>query len=130
MICSDLDGTILTYTQTVLTDRLLFLIRECKKKGILFVPASGRQIVSTMKLFQPVTDCCNYVCSNGAVLCDEKGDVMEQISMPRDTAIAIARDFWERTDGRGEINLAGPKVCHLWSRNLGLEILPRFRRKS
>lgn len=126
MISSDLDGTILTYTQTVLSERLLSLIRELHKRGIVFVPASGRQIISMQKLFDPVGDCCNYICSNGAVLCDGSGKVLEVEAMPRQTALEIAHDFLDRTDGRGEVNLAGVTKCHLISKNLGMEERLKF----
>lgn len=126
MICSDLDGTILTYTQTEITKRMSEQIRELKERGILFVPASGRQIVSMQKLFQPVKDCCNYICSNGAVICDGEGNVLEKQAMLRERAIEIAYDFWENTDGKGEVNLAGATCCHLWSRGLGMEDRLRF----
>lgn len=126
MICSDLDGTILTYSQTQLSDRLLRQIEELNKKGILFVPTSGRQITSMLKLFAPVTNCCRYICSNGAVLCDSSGQVMETEAMPREVAWEIAHDFLNRTDGRGEVNLAGTNCCHLLSKDLGMVDRMRF----
>lgn len=120
MICSDLDGTLLTYNQTEFSELFFEIVRELHKRGILFVPSSGRQIVSLQKLFGPVTDCCNYVCSNGAVICDSHGDVIEKIAMPREDALAIAYEFFDNTDGRGEVNIAGATMCHLWSRDLGM----------
>jgi len=120
MICSDLDGTLLTYNQTVFSDHFFDIVRELYKRGIIFVPSSGRQIVSLRKLFGPVTDCCYYICSNGAVICDSNGEIIEKIVMPREDALAIAYDFIENTDGRGEVNVAGPTMCHLWSRDLGM----------
>jgi len=126
MVCSDLDGTILSYTQTEITQRMLRQIRTLREHGILFVPTSGRQIVSMQKLFAPVTECCHYICSNGAVICDGEGTILEKKGMDRETAFAIARDFMERTDGRGEVNLAGATCCHLWSRGLGMEERLKF----
>lgn len=120
MICSDLDGTILTYDQTELSNRLMEQIRELNRRGILFVPASGRQIVSIEKLFEPVKDCCNYLCSNGSVICDSKSEIIAKIPMPREDAMELAYDFLERTDGRGEVNISGPKCCYLLSRGLGM----------
>jgi len=126
MICSDLDGTILTYTQTEISKRLEEQIRELHRRGILFVPTSGRQIVSMQKLFAPVGEYCNYICSNGAVICDAKGSVMDLVPMPREDALSIARDFMERCEGRGEVNIAGATCCHLWERGLGMVDRLRF----
>lgn len=120
MICSDLDGTILTYHQTKLSNRLLDQIRELKRRGILFVPTSGRQIVSMQKLFAPVADCCYYICANGAVICDGTGAVLDSLPMPREDALTIAHDFLDKTDGRGEVNIAGKEICHLISKDLGM----------
>lgn len=120
MICSDLDGTILTYTQTKLSDRLFEQIRELNRRGVIFVPASGRQIISVQKLFEPVKESCYFVCSNGAVICDSNGDILEKITIPKEDAIAIADDFWNNTNGRGEVNISGAKCCHLMERGIGV----------
>lgn len=126
MICCDLDGTLLTYDQTALSERFLDLVRRLHKKGILFVPTSGRQIVSVMTLFRPITECCRYICSNGAVLCDSTGTVTDRIVMPKDEVVTIAKAFFEQCNGRSEVNLAGAERCHLMCRDLGIEERLRY----
>ena len=69
---------------------------------------------------------CHFICSNGAVICDGDGNILELQSMPREEAIQIAYDFWNRTDGRGEVNLASAAACHLMSRDLGMEERLKF----
>lgn len=120
MICSDLDGTLLTYEQTSITDKLIEQIRYLHSKGIVFVPTSGRQITSVYKLFEKVADCCYFVCSNGAVICDGSGKVIIRQPMLKEDACAIARDFWENSDGRGEVSIAGISCCHVLHRNIGM----------
>ena len=120
MICSDLDGTLLTYTQTKMSERLFSIIRKLNEKDILFVPTSGRQIVSMRRLFEPVTEYCYYICSGGAVIFDGHGEIVDKIPMPREDAMGIAHDFWNLTDERGEVNVAGATCCNLMSRDLGM----------
>ena len=45
LIASDLDGTLL-YGRDSVSEEMFELIREMKKRGILFVAASGRQYQS------------------------------------------------------------------------------------
>lgn len=120
MICSDLDGTILTYDQTELSDRLIAQIRELKKMGIWFVPTSGRSIPSMQKLFAPVLDCCYFIGSNGAVVFDSKGEVLGKTLIPKEKAMEIAHDFLDRTNDRGEVNISGPRCSHLLPKGLGM----------
>ena len=56
MICSDLDGTLLPYGQSAISQEICEEIRELARHGILFCPASGRQYTSLRKLFAPVAD--------------------------------------------------------------------------
>lgn len=51
MICSDLDGTILSYTQTEITEKMLGQIRRFRDQGIIFVPTSGRMTSSRYPSF-------------------------------------------------------------------------------
>lgn len=120
MICSDLDGTILTYHQTELSKRLIDQIRELSTHKIPFVAASGRAVTSVQKLFEPVKDCCYYVCANGGVVYDGEGNLLEKTVMEKRKVMEIAHDFWENTDGRGEVNLTSPSCSYLMSRNLGM----------
>ena len=44
LICSDIDGTLLQYGKKELEDEIFEQIRELHRRGILFCPASGRQL--------------------------------------------------------------------------------------
>ena len=68
LICSDIDGTLLQYGKKTLEAEILSQIKALSARGILFCPASGRQYTSLRKLFEPVADCCVFLCENGGVL--------------------------------------------------------------
>ena len=72
MICSDIDGTLLQYGRQKLEGEIFDQIRALHNRGILFCPASGRQYTSLRLLFEPVADCCVFLCENGGVLFKEE----------------------------------------------------------
>ncbi len=67
MIISDLDGTLLYGRDNTVSEEMFELIREMKKKGILFAAASGRQYHNLKNLFAPVWEDMAFVTENGAV---------------------------------------------------------------
>ena len=66
LIVSDIDGTLLQGTQSELDPVLFQLIGELNARGILFIPASGRQYHSMRRLFAPLADRLYFICENGA----------------------------------------------------------------
>lgn len=68
LIASDLDGTLLLNGARKCSDELFVLIHELSKKGVYFVPASGRQYPNLQRLFKPVTEDIMYLCENGALV--------------------------------------------------------------
>jgi len=126
LICSDLDGTLLDYSVNKLSVEILDQIRELKELGVVFAPASGRLITSMKKLFSEVSDNCYFICSNGAAICDGEGKIIDKTAFDIKKAEEIARDFYDRTDGGGEVNFSGTSKCFLWSRGLGMEDRIRF----
>ena len=106
MICSDIDGTLLQYGRKKLEGEIFDQIRALHDRGILFCPASGRQYTSLRLLFEPVADCCVFLCENGGVLFKD-GQCIAENPMPRALAEEIAHDLWERSDGQGEVMLSG-----------------------
>lgn len=122
MICSDLDGTILTYKQTVLSDRLIKQIRELHDRNIPFVPTSGRQLISMLKLFEPVKECCYFITCNGAAIYDSNQELIGKTVIDRDDAMALAYSFWDNTDGNGEVCIStADDCCHIITRGNGME---------
>ena len=67
LIASDLDGTLLLNRAQTLPEEIFPLIRELKKRGILFVAASGRQYPNMRRLFDPVAEDMAFICENGAL---------------------------------------------------------------
>ena len=124
MICSDIDGTLLQYGRQKLEGEIFDQIRALHDRGILFCPASGRQYTSLRLLFEPVADCCVFLCENGGVLFKDEQCIAEN-PMPRALAEEIARDLWERSDSPGEVLLSGQNGAYLMERGLGM--LDRIR---
>lgn len=66
-IATDLDGTLLDGDRRI-PQEIFPLIRELKKRGVLFCPASGRQYANLEKLFSPVKDDVLFMAENGALV--------------------------------------------------------------
>ena len=66
LIACDLDGTLLHPGEREPRSEAFELIDELHRRGIVFMPASGRQYASLRYLFAPVPDELAYVCENGA----------------------------------------------------------------
>lgn len=67
LIATDLDGTLLD-TAKNLPDGFLDTIRELKRRGIIFVIASGRQYYNVLKIFEPVKDDVVFLSDNGTIV--------------------------------------------------------------
>lgn len=67
MIASDLDGTLL-YPDKTIPSEIFPLIDELDERGILFIPASGRQYASMRKMFEPAAEKVLFLCENGALV--------------------------------------------------------------
>ena len=120
LICSDIDGTLLQYGKKTLEAEILSQIKALSARGILFCPASGRQYTSLRKLFEPVADCCVFLCENGGVLYKNE-QCIGKTPMPRALAEEIAWDMWNRCDGQGEVMLSGQCCGYLMSRGFTKE---------
>jgi|GEM_PF-45513 len=125
LICSDIDGTLLQYGKKTLKAEILSQIKALSARGILFCPASGRQYTSLRKLFEPVADCCVFLCENGGVLYKNE-QCIGKTPMPRALAEEIAWDMWNRCDGQGEVMLSGQCCGYLMSRGLGMADRVKF----
>ncbi|MCB7304403.1 Cof-type HAD-IIB family hydrolase [Bariatricus massiliensis] len=84
LIASDLDGTLVrNYEQTISTETF-DLIRQLKDRGIMFVPASGRQYANMRRLFAPLGYEVPYISENGS-LCIYNDEILSTGQIPPDT---------------------------------------------
>lgn len=65
LIVSDVDGTLLPEGTADLNPELYDVIRKLKEKGMVFAAASGRQMNSVHKVFEPVADEIYFISNNG-----------------------------------------------------------------
>lgn len=81
LIASDLDGTLLT-PEGELPEGAFRIIRKLHSKGILFCPASGRQLTALGRMFAPVWDKIAVIAENGAIVAC-RGEVLRCETLPR-----------------------------------------------
>ena len=81
LIASDLDGTLLYGRDNTVSEEMFEMIREMKKKGIIFAAASGRPYSSIRHLFREVADDIIYICESGSLVID-KGEVIFSKCIP------------------------------------------------
>ena len=79
LIASDLDGTLLYGRGNSVSEEMFEMIREMKRKGIIFAAASGRQYHNLKKLFAPVWKDMAFICENGAAVFYEDQLIAEQV---------------------------------------------------
>lgn len=66
MVVSDIDGTLLPDGTDRINPEIYGIIRELKKKDIIFTAASGRQYASMRYVFEPVADDIIFIAENGS----------------------------------------------------------------
>lgn len=119
MVCSDIDGTLVTNSHGKLSEEVCGQIRTLREHGILFCPTSGRQYVNLRRLFDPVAEYCTFICLNGGAVFQDEQCIMTN-AMPYSMAMDIAHDLWDTSNGEGEVMLSGAEREYLWCRGLGL----------
>lgn len=112
---TDVDGTLIKDGSHELNTDMFDIIRELKRKGIIFAVASGRQYTSIKRLFEPVADDMIFVSENGAyVMCRENEMSVVRMNQKK------AREFikYIRTLGNGCIaNVSTPYSTYIDSRD-------------
>lgn len=91
LIASDLDGTILLNGAQSVDKSMIEAIDELVDRGHIFAPASGRQLVSLKRLFEPISDKLLYISENGALV-KYKGDTLVKNALDRQLALDIIED--------------------------------------
>ena len=65
LVATDIDGTLIRESSSVLPEEIFDLIRELRKRDIYFAAASGRQYMGLKRLFAPVADQMLFISENG-----------------------------------------------------------------
>lgn len=110
LIASDLDGTLLLDGKQTISNEMYDIIRELKKKDILFVAASGRQYPNLKRLFEPVSDDIAFISENGALVM-YKDKVISKNILEKQLGLSIADDILMKENC--EVVVSGEKTCYL-----------------
>lgn len=89
LVVSDIDGTLVKDGYHTLNPRIPELVLELKRKGIIFVAASGRQYSSMKHLFRDVKDDIIFVAENGAYVVCRDWEINEHHFDPEIAEILI-----------------------------------------
>lgn len=109
-IASDLDGTILQKGAQEIDRETVRVLNDITKKGVLFAPASGRQITSLKRLFREVEQDLVYICENGALV-KYKDETLMKCAMERELGIEIMKDIYSVPNC--EVLLSGEETSYL-----------------
>ncbi|HIZ09920.1 MAG TPA: Cof-type HAD-IIB family hydrolase [Candidatus Borkfalkia avicola] len=102
LIACDLDGTLLT-PDGELPEGTFSVIGKLYEKGILFCPASGRQLTALEQMFGPVRDKVAFIAENGAIV-SCRGELLRCVTIPRETVLRALAEVKKLPD-------AHPLLC-------------------
>ena len=109
-IASDLDGTLLLNGAQSVDESAIQYINKLVDKGVIFAPASGRQITSLKRLFGAVSDKLAYIAENGALV-EYKGETIGKTAMDRKLALEIIEDVIEQPNC--EVLVSGEHTAYI-----------------
>lgn len=95
LITCDIDGTLLQNFLDSINPKLFELIKKFKEKGVLFFPASGRQLFNLKKIFEPVKNEIGYISENGALVI-HNDKLLYEAKLEKDLAKQIATKIIEK----------------------------------
>ena len=110
LVASDLDGTLLLNGAQSVEDSMFETIGRLLDRGILFAPASGRQMTSLKRLFAPVAEELVYIRENGALV-SYKGKTIAKTPMKRKLALEIIEDVLAQD--YCEVLVSGEKTAYI-----------------
>ena len=110
LIASDLDGTLLYGRGNSVSEEMFEMIREMRKKGMLFVAASGRQYYNLKNLFAPVWEDMAFICENGAVVFYQDEIIAQQV-IPKEELLELI--YMIDADERTDIILSSPYTSNM-----------------
>ncbi len=118
LVASDIDGTLVPEGTDRINPEIFDVIRELKKRGILFAAASGRQYASMLHVFRPVADDIIFIAENGSnVMC--RGKSMDTSYIAPELAEELL--LYLREQENTELILSTPEILYLESKK------PEFR---
>ena len=109
-VASDLDGTLLLNGAQSVDESAIQYINKLVDKGVIFAPASGRQITSLKRLFGTVSDKLAYIAENGALV-EYMGETIGKTPMDRKLALEIIEDVIEQPDC--EVLVSGEHTAYI-----------------
>ena len=90
-IACDLDGTLLLNGAQSVDESAIQYIDRLVESDVIFAPASGRQITSLKRLFEPISNKLAYIAENGALV-EYRGETIGKTPMDRKLALEIIED--------------------------------------
>jgi len=123
MIACDIDGTLIQKGDTGIRPELFPLIERLMEKEIVFCTASGRQYACQKRLMAPVAEKIHYICENGAITFDEKGNSISKQAIPRADAMAMIGQILQTE--RCEVLISGEESCYIIPKEA--DFLPHVR---
>ena len=107
LVVSDVDGTLVEDGGRDINPKLLETILRLRERGMQFAVASGRQVLSIEKLFEPVRSKIFYLADNGAYVgC--YGRILFTTPLDRQAAMRLIQDV--RQLGDCELLVGGPRM--------------------
>lgn len=89
----DMDGTLFNQ-KSILTERTQAALKKLEEKGILLIPASGRDYYDIRKIFHGIAEISYSITSNGALLMDVRQEkCLQKKIIPAETVESILTDF-------------------------------------
>lgn len=110
LIACDLDGTLLYGRDNTVSDEMFEMIREMKRRGMIFAAASGRQYHNLKKLFAPVWEDMAFICENGSAVFYEDKLIAQQV-VPQEELLKLV--YLIDADERTEVALSSATTTYV-----------------
>lgn len=117
LVISDIDGTLLEEGTAQIDPRLFDAIRQLKKKGVLFVAASGRQYNSMLHVMRPVAEDILFVAENGTNIVQNGKSIYSQYIEPSLSEEAVR---YLKTIPECEVTVSTPEMMYMENTNAEL----------
>ncbi len=114
LVVSDIDGTLVPDGTDRINPEIYEIIRELKRKDIVFVAASGRQYASMRHVFEPVADDIIFIAENGSIVI-RGGQTLSSRMIDRTTAEELVH-YLRKWKG-GHVMLSTPESIWIETRD-------------